>query len=1096
MTASADSSGPSFSVGDVAVASLEDLLQPLIAAATDEAAAAALFAAIGWRLDALPISIADVTAAVTGIAAAVSAIEAADDGSASGLSVITAVMQAATALPPVIASLGTLPTSAAPPADLANLPAELALWLLDNYLLQKHPVVRSLLAALTVYTPQERAPLQNAVVDASGNTLRDPYQIPELHFDQLGTVLSNPAAALRAAYFPGGNLVSQGAIDGLAGALFPVLADVLSALGLQAQTGIPDYYEIDFTNEETTGLNDTLTVWLSDSGPQVDDGTVTGLTFGIAAPDGTTNGRPAFFFAPQLATMTSGLDGWTLSLTINDTGTVDPSFWLVDWAATGADPAWPGITFTVTLQWGADPPTGAPATPVAPGLQLSVSLTASATGVTGSFDLSGYIGATLGADDLPDSFLQNVLPADAILINLVGALHGDAQGVRLTGSSANGATMEFQAGSPITLGPIVLSDFTITVAASATNILAGGTAGIALSIGPINASVNGLGAGATVTWPAGGGNAGPLNIAPAFVGPTSVALAIDAGPVGGGGMLLYDPAQGQYGGALQLELEVLSLAAIGLLNTKYPDGTPILNSDGSPGYSLLIIIAATFPPIQLGFGFSLTGIGGLLGLNRTMNTDAMRAGVRNRAIDNVLMPSDPVDNAAQIVNQLSNMFPVAMGRFIIGPMLEISWGVPPLIVLDIAVLIELPPPLVIAIIGRIRLMLPEDGDDAIVAINLDVLGILDFGAGTISIDATIYDSTIAGFTLSGDMALRANWKGSPQFALSVGGFNPSFTAPPNFPTLQRLTLSLCTGDNPRVRLEAYLAVTSNTVQCGARFDLHAEAAGFAIDGMLTFDALIEFSPFGLVVDLAGSLAVTYQGSVICSVSVAVHLTGPGPWQISGKASVSVLMLSATISFDATVGSGAPPAAPPAIDVAPLLAAAIGTAQNWTAQPPGAAGIGLRSIPPDNNVRAHPLAALTFRQRVAPLGVALDHFGSAPISGANEFTLTGVTLGSGAAATTTLVSDDFAAAQFETLTDAQKLSQPSFQSFTAGFTGAFPTANTDDDAAGDAQAFGYEVILIDSLATTAPAAANVPIGSVRVPQRTGGTRQFAAVGAGL
>ena len=33
----------------------------------------------------------------------------------------------------------------------------------------------------------------------------------------------------------------------------------------------------------------------------------------------------------------------------------------------------------------------------------------------------------------------------------------------------------------------------------------------------------------------------------------------------------------------------------------------------------------------------------------------------------------------------------------------------------------------------------------------------------------------------GDMALRANWGGKPNFVLAIGGFNPRFPAPAGFP---------------------------------------------------------------------------------------------------------------------------------------------------------------------------------------------------------------------------------------------------------------------------------------------------------------------------
>jgi hypothetical protein len=68
-----------------------------------------------------------------------------------------------------------------------------------------------------------------------------------------------------------------------------------------------------------------------------------------------------------------------------------------------------------------------------------------------------------------------------------------------------------------------------------------------------------------------------------------------------------------------IELEFqdqFSLKAFALLTTLLPNG--------ETGFSLLIIISAEFTPIQLGFGFKLMGVGGLLGLNRTVKTDVLR----------------------------------------------------------------------------------------------------------------------------------------------------------------------------------------------------------------------------------------------------------------------------------------------------------------------------------------------------------------------------------------------------------------------------------------------------------------------------------------
>ena len=108
-------------------------------------------------------------------------------------------------------------------------------------------------------------------------------------------------------------------------------------------------------------------------------------------------------------------------------------------------------------------------------------------------------------------------------------------------------------------------------------------------------------------------------------------------------------------------------------------------------------------------------------------------------------------------------------------------------------------------------------------LNFDALGVVDFDRGALAIDASLHDSTLAGYALAGDLALRLGWSDAPEFLLSLGGFHPHFTPPPGFPALRRL--SLVAGDNPQLRLAAYLAVTSNTVQVGARAIRGSSASG-------------------------------------------------------------------------------------------------------------------------------------------------------------------------------------------------------------------------------------------------------------------------------
>ena len=153
-------------------------------------------------------------------------------------------------------------------------------------------------------------------------------------------------------------------------------------------------------------------------------------------------------------------------------------------------------------------------------------------------------------------------------------------------------------------------------------------------------------------------------------------------------------------------------------------------------------------------------------------------------------------------------------------------GAPHLLTLDLALLVELPASIRVIVLGRLQVLLPEQ-THPLVQIRMDASGVLDLSAETVALDATLYDSRILQFTLTGDMALRAGWGRQPQFVLAIGGFHPRFAPRRGCPPWKRLALQLADGDSLQLRCQTYLAVTSNTVQFGARVDLHAAGGGSA-----------------------------------------------------------------------------------------------------------------------------------------------------------------------------------------------------------------------------------------------------------------------------
>jgi hypothetical protein len=111
-----------------------------------------------------------------------------------------------------------------------------------------------------------------------------------------------------------------------------------------------------------------------------------------------------------------------------------------------------------------------------------------------------------------------------------------------------------------------------------------------------------------------------------------------------------------------------------------------------------------------------------------------------------------------------------------------------------------------------------------------------------------------------------------------------------------------------------------------------------------------------------------------------------------------------------------------------------------------------------------------------LGVHIDKYGDAPVSGADEFTITGVQLGSRTLSQPPPIMDEFAPGQFLNLSDADELSQPSFETFQSGFQASFDDTDIDDEATTDAAPLGYQLILVDQPGVTTSAPPPQPITS--------------------
>jgi hypothetical protein len=456
--------------------------------------------------------------------------------------------------------------------------------------------------------------------------------------------------------------------------------------------------------------------------------------------------------------------------------------------------------------------------------------------------------------------------------------------------------------------------------------------------------------------------------------------------------------------------------------------------DGSRGFSFLVILSIEdFPPVQLGFGFSLTGIGGLFGLDRTVNFEALQAGLSNKTLDRLLFPEDPVANAPAIVSAAGAVFPPRRDQMVFGPLFQISWGHQGLVTIELGLLLEFPAPARLVILGKLRAIFPTK-EAPTARIQLDLVGEIDFERQRLFVHARLVDSKIAGFPLSGAAALLMVWDDSdPSLTLALGGVHPDYERrlPAGFPKLERLSVPISKGNNPKLRLELYFAVTSNSLQIGGKLEAAAGIGKFTIEGFLAVNALVEF-PFRFQFDLKARVQLKAYGVNLFAVTLEGKLSGPRPWHARGKATFEIWIFDYSVSFDASIGSAESTPPLPAVNVGDILLTALRDVRNWTPRLARAEQnlVALRKIAPTSILLLHPLGTLGVTQSAVPLGVTIQRLGAARPRGEAKFEITHAEVG-GSAQPRTPVTEQFARGQFFDLTDDQRLTSPSFERMAAG-----------------------------------------------------------------
>ncbi|WP_412544410.1 DUF6603 domain-containing protein [Longispora sp. K20-0274] len=509
----------------------------------------------------------------------------------------------------------------------------------------------------------------------------------------------------------------------------------------------------------------------------------------------------------------------------------------------------------------------------------------------------------------------------------------------------------------------------------------------------------------------------PIEIGPYAIGQIAASLSSPFGGgkgLPGGGAIVRLPDD-SYGGTLQLPLGPVQVSAAAVLGVR----------DGQPSF-LAVMGAAFTPPIQLSFGFSLDRVGGIVGVHRRSDSDALGAAVRTGTAGDALFATRPPASPLALVATLDRLFPANRGTHLVGPSLGLAWlssgEQGHLLGLDVAVVVQIPTGKVI-VVGVARASVP--GLPQVLNLRMDLLGIVDPVERTVSVDASLVDSHVLGiFEVYGDAAMRLSWGTTGYAVVTVGGFYPGYDPEPaRLPALRQVGLSL---DSPvsliDIRAEGYFAVTTNTLQFGGRLEIGFDK-GIEAHGFVQVDALIQFRPFHFRAKFSAGFRVGVAGHTFASVGLDGSISGPGPITIDGSLSIRVFLFKISWHESFTIGHGPADTLPTPPDLLPVVKAELDQPSNTHAGSGADPDVVLRPRPGRATVAAvPPTGTLVVSQRRVPLGVLVERVDGRPLAGPRGAVI--ATPGRDA-------TERFAPGAYVNLTDAEALHRPPFDVLCCG-----------------------------------------------------------------
>jgi large repetitive protein len=374
-----------------------------------------------------------------------------------------------------------------------------------------------------------------------------------------------------------------------------------------------------------------------------------------------------------------------------------------------------------------------------------------------------------------------------------------------------------------------------------------------------------------------------------------LALAFSAPGVTIAGGLLKNPGPPiEYDGMLLIQITEFGFVAVGAYSQP---------TDAQGQYTSLFVFAGLFIVIGLPPIIEIEGFGLGVGYNRELivpdDLNQIPSFVLVAALDDAgQFANDPMGELMSIRDSM----PVRRGSFWLAVGLHGTSFV--VVHLTAVVYVALDRGVEIGILGVARMALPSD-DTALVSIELALKARFSTAEGVLSIQAQLTDNS---WLLSKDCQLTGGfayfmWFPQSQFVLSIGGYNPNFQKPTQFPDVPRLGFHWSLFGAINIKGESYFALTNTCVMAGTRMEatygpdcIHVWFTAYT-DFLLSWDPFYYDIQIGVAVGAEFHMEICFFGCVDIDISVSLgaslHISGP---PFHGEVTVDLAITSVTVAF--------------------------------------------------------------------------------------------------------------------------------------------------------------------------------------------------------